>query len=305
MTLPAYYTPERIGQVYLPAVAEATQAGKAAGLSAADADRERIYLLLVDEQLDFVHPDGALAVPGAVDDTRRVVEWLYAHAEAITRIGVTLDSHIPVQIFSPSWWADTDGQHPEPFTPISANDVHAGRWQPLYEVDWSREYVDRLEADAKKQLMIWPYHTLIGTPGHTLVPALYEAVAYHSNARQTNPQTIIKGMIPRSEHYSALEPEVKVPEHPNGELNTDLLDEIASYDRVYIAGQAKSHCVLESVTSMMHYYPPEVIGKLHLLTDAMSSVAHPEIDFDALADETFAGYQEAGLNLVTTADGLG
>lgn len=305
MTLSEYYKPEQIGQMALPAVAEAMQTGQAAGLSAADSDRERVYLLLVDAQVDFVHPDGALAVPGAVDDTRRVIEWLYAQAGRITRIGATLDSHIPVQIFSPSWWINSDGQQPAPFTVVSADAVRAGEWQPLYEAEWSRQYVDRLESDARKQLMIWPYHTLIGTPGHTLVPALYEAIAYHANARQTNPQTIIKGMIPRTEHYSALEPEVKVSDYANGSLNTDLLDDIATYDRVYIAGQAKSHCVLETVASMMRYYPPEMARRLYLLTDAMSSVAHPEIDFDALADETFASFQEAGLNLVTTAAGLG
>ncbi len=157
---------------------------------------------------------------------------------------------------------------------------------------------------AKKALMIWPYHTLIGTTGHTMTPALYEAVAYHTAARQSPPVFLAKGSIPETEHYSILEPEVKVAGKPQGGLNTAFLEMLATYDEVYIAGQAKSHCVLETVTSTMRYFEdqPDVIRKLRVLVDATSSVAHPEIDFDAIADDVLADYAQRGLKLVTTAD---
>jgi nicotinamidase-related amidase len=264
-------------------------------------------LLLVDTQVDFVHLDGALSVPGAVDDTRRTIEWLFRNLGQVTTIASSLDSHVPIQIFSPTWWMNADGQHPAPFTPISSGDVATKKWQPLYEQDWSVEYVGKLEDQAKKQLMIWPYHTLIGTPGHSLTPALYEAIAYHSAARQSQPIFLTKGSIPKTEHYSILEPEVKVPDQPLGNLNTAFLDMLASYDLVYIAGQAKSHCVLETVTSTMRYFhdQPDVIGKLRVLSDCMSSVAHPEIDFDAMANETLAQYAKHGLTLVESTAALG
>ncbi|MFN8375657.1 MAG: cysteine hydrolase family protein [Anaerolineae bacterium] len=305
MSFPEFYTPERIGQLYTPNTAAAVDAGRSAGLRVSSGDQRKVFLLLVDVQVDFVHPDGALSVPGAVEDTRRTVEWILRHAGEITTIGASLDSHIPLQIFSPTWWADAQGNHPAPFTAIPSADVKAGRWQPLYEHDWSLQYVDLLEESARKVLMIWPYHTLIGTPGHTLVPALYEAIAYHTSARQSQPMLLSKGSIARTEHYSILEPEVKVPNEPNGDVNRVFLDTLAQYDLVYVAGQAKSHCVLETVASMMRYYPPEIIARLRVLKDAMSSVAHPEIDFDALADETFARFAQNGLRLVDTHTPIG
>lgn len=303
---PDFYEPARVGRRYVPEIAQVVVEGQTAGLRAAHEDQRRTILLLVDAQVDFVHTDGALSVPGAVDDTRRTIEWLFAHTPAITAIAASLDSHIPTQIFFPPWWANADGDHPAPYTPISADDVEQGRWRPLFEPEWSRSYVRRLEENARKTLMIWPYHTLIGTPGHTLTPALYEAVAYHAAARQSQPAFLTKGTIAKTEYYSLLEPEVKVPDHPEGDLKTDFLHYLASYDRVYVAGQAKSHCVLETVGSVMRYFAgqPDQISKWHVLTDCMSPVAHPQIDFGTLADETFARFAEQGLKLVTTQDPL-
>ena len=84
------------------------------------------------------------------------------------------------------------------------------------------DYVAQLEAQHRKQLMIWPYHTMVGTVGHNLSPSLYEAVCYHSAARGSQPAKLIKGSIPQTEHYSILEPEVKVADHPQGEVNHAL-----------------------------------------------------------------------------------
>ncbi|PJF20780.1 MAG: nicotinamidase, partial [Phototrophicales bacterium] len=125
---PAYYAPERVGQLYAPDVAAATQAGFEAKLPPATEDTFRVYLLLVDQQVDFIHPDGALAVPGAIDDTIRIVNWMYAHTDAISAIGASVDSHIPLQIFFPTWWVNEAGEHPQPYTAISSDDVKRGTW---------------------------------------------------------------------------------------------------------------------------------------------------------------------------------
>lgn len=301
MPYPTFYDAARAGALYTPNVLAATEAGREANATPAAHDTTRTLLLLIDVQVDFAHPDGALFVPGAPDDTRRTVEWIYDNLGSITQIAASLDSHTPIQIFSPTWWQDRDGNPPPPYTVVSADAVAAGDWTPRYDVEWSHKYVRKLEADAKKQLMIWPFHTLIGTPGHNLMPALYEAIAYHSAARQTNPQMVTKGTIAKSEYYSMLEPEVKVPGHPLGTVNQAFLDELATYDRVFITGQAKSHCVLETTTSIMRYFAgqSEIIQRLHLIADGTSAVQHPEIDFDALADEQYAEYAKQGLQIIT------
>lgn len=301
---PEFYNPERVGTLYQPDISAAVLAGQMAQFAPTSDDSPRVILLLVDPQVDFIHEDGTLSVPGAIDDTRRTIEWILDHAGELTKIAASLDSHLPLQIFYPTWWVNPQGKHPQAHTAITSHDVDQNRWQPVFEPEWSREYVHRLEQQARKELMIWPYHTMIGTPGHSITPALYEAIAYHSAARETRPEFLQKGTIPKTEHYSLLEPEVKVPDHPQGDLNQDFLTMLASYDLIYVAGQAKSHCVLETISSVMRHFEdqPEQIAKWRLLTDCMSSVVHPEIDFERIANETFASYAEAGLTLVTSRD---
>ena len=304
--LPAFYVPDRVGLLFAPNTGAAVEAGRRAGLTPSASDRFRTLLLLVDAQVDFVHEDGALSVPGAVEDTRRTVEWLYRYAANITTIAASLDSHVPIQIFFPTWWVDGAGQHPSPFTTIHSSDVERGRWRALYDPEWSQEYVEQLEQRSRKELMIWPYHVLIGTLGHSLTPSLYEAIAFHTAARQSQPVFLAKGSIPKTEHYSILEPEVKVPESPLGALNTDFLGMVSTFDRIYIAGQAKSHCVLETVSSMMRYFQdrPDTIAKIRVLMDCTSSVVHPDINFDELADEAFSGFAERGLRLSASTESL-
>jgi nicotinamidase-related amidase len=304
MAYPEFYNPEKVGTLYIPDTTAAIAAGKSADIQAASEDSNRIVLLLIDAQVDFIHEDGALSVSGAVADTRRTIEWIFDNIGKITTIFASLDSHIPIQIFSPVWWLDSNGHHPEPFTLITYDEVRSGKWSAIYQPEWSIEYVERLEEQSKKQLMIWAYHTLIGTPGHSITPALYEAIAYHSSARQTSPRFIEKGKIPQTENYSIFEPEVKIDNVEDGGLDKPLLDELAKYDRIYVAGQAKSHCILESLTSMMRYFDgqAEIIAKIHVLEDAMSSVVSPDIDFETIANETLSKYAEQGLNMTLTAE---
>jgi len=47
-------------------------------------DERRCMLLLIDMQIDFIHPVGSLTVPGAVDDTCTQGLHLVKAAETIT-----------------------------------------------------------------------------------------------------------------------------------------------------------------------------------------------------------------------------
>ena len=306
MKAPDFYKSNKVGTLYKPDLSKVVDFAHSVQLKHAAEDERRILLLLIDPQVDFVHVDGALSVPGAVADTRRTIKWLFHYIEQITDIVTSLDSHSPLQIFFPGWWIDSAGKHPQPLTLITARQVAEGYWQPLFEQDWSRYYVHELEKKAKKSLLIWPYHTMTGTPGHAIDPALYEAIIYHSEARRSQTTFVIKGRNPKTEHYSIFEPEVKVPKEPEGDLNSSLIDKIMTYDLIYIAGQAKSHCVLETVTSIVNYIgdQPDLIGKLRLLSDCMSSVVHPDIDFEALANEKLVYYSKMGLQQVNATDPL-
>ncbi|MEJ2012598.1 MAG: hypothetical protein P8X64_10305 [Anaerolineales bacterium] len=306
MNYPDFYHSQRVGELYRPEIEQAVSAGLEDAERAFRGDEAGILLLLVDPQVDFIHTDGALSVPGAVDDTRRTIEWIFRNLGRIDTIAASLDSHSPQQIFFPTWWVGAGGEHPDPYTVIRAEDVRSGVWQPVHQPEWSRNYVEVLQERSKKELMIWPFHTMLGTPGHAITPSLYEAMAYQSAASGNNVHLVVKGTLPETEYYSLLEAEVK-PAGDRGQLNRELLEWMIGFEAIYVAGQAKSHCVLETLASIAEYFEgqPEKIGKFHLLTDCTSSVQHPQIDFEALAQERLAEFERQGLQLVASTGHLG
>lgn len=294
-----------VGLDYEPRLAEFEAAGKKAGLSPATKDKAPTILVIVDGQRDFVHTNGALSVPGAIDDMKRVAEWIYANAGQLSAITASLDTHEKMAIFHPMWWKNMgSGKNPDPFTPITYSEISQGKWVALKDPNWSVRYVHLLEEQAKKNLMIWPYHCLAGTDGQKLVPAIHEAIAYHAAARGVKPTFLTKGTVPQVEHYGIFAPEVPYPKNPNASLNTDMLDMIAKYERIYVAGEAKSHCVLETMKQMFSYFQaqPEVIKKIRFMMDGTSSVAHPTIDFEALAMHDLKEMEQKGVVMVTSRD---
>jgi nicotinamidase/pyrazinamidase len=299
--LPAFYKPSLVGKSYNARTAEVMTAGANAGWSAASRDGKKVALLVVDGQVSFCHEDGELAVPGALDDARRLIDLIFRQGHAISSISLTVDTHFPYMIFFSSWWRAgknfTDpatgvsykrNDQPVPFTVISEDSIRRGLWQAAFDPAWSHAYPTKLAQSNKYQLMIWPYHTMDTTQGISVLPPLYEAVVYHGAARYTQPTIIHKGHIPQTEFYSPLKPEVEVPNVPGASLNTHVLQILAKNDLILVAGWAKSHCVLSGMETLVEYfgsYDPKVLQRILFLEDCTSSVKHPTIDFDAIADE--------------------
>jgi nicotinamidase/pyrazinamidase len=290
---------------YAPRFQTFTEAGQQAGLAAAQSDTEKIAVVLVDYQHDFVDPTGTLYVPGSQQDVARFLSWFYANAHKISSIYASLDTHVPFQIFYSSWWKDPKtGEHPQPYTTITVEDVNNKKWVPIIEWDWSVYYVQQLQQKARKDLMIWPYHTMEGTLGHMLAAPICEAIAWHSAARNKQPTYIEKGRTTRTEFYGIFGAEIPDPEDLQSSLNVTLLDAVMKHDRVYIAGEAKSHCVLETERQLVGHIAGkrELLTRLHFLTDCSSSVRHPLVDFDALAEVELAGMQQQGVQMALSTD---
>jgi nicotinamidase-related amidase len=125
----------------------------------------------------------------------------------------------------------------------------------------------------------------------------------------------LKGEHPLTENYSVLSPEVRTLEGtPVGHFNTALAERLLSYDRVYVFGQAKSHCVLATLADLRDFAlerDPKRLGRIHILEDAMSPVPPPPLhplppalDFPRVAEEAFARFAEAGMKLVRTSEVL-
>ena len=100
-TFPAIYDSSRIGGLHYPDVTAIAASASQANLSPAAEDQISVHLVLVDMQIDFCHEKGSLFVPGAVEDLKRTIEFIYINAGRITNITCSLDSHLPHQIFHP------------------------------------------------------------------------------------------------------------------------------------------------------------------------------------------------------------
>lgn len=319
LPLPGFYHPDAVGTLYLERaalVADAAQAhARRHGIRPAAEDREKVCLFGVDAQVTFCLPGASLYVPGAVEDCRRAVEWLYRNLDRVTGLVFTLDTHTAFQVFHPPWWVDAEGKHPPPFTPISAADVLSGRWRPTREPERTLAYVQELERRGRYLLTVWPYHALQGGVSHALMPAVMEASLFHAHARRSPTHFEAKGQHPLTEHYSVFAPEVtELAGETLGAFNQRLLDALLAYDRVYIFGEAKSHCVLFSVRDILEHIrdvDPSLARRIYLLEDAMSPVAPPPIeplpdalDFPRLADQAMDAFARAGVHRVKTTDPL-
>jgi len=103
-------------------------------LQPAAEDTTRICLLAIDVQTTFCIPGFELFVGGsgmgAVDDSRRLCEFIYRNLGAITQITPTMDTYTAMQIFHPIFWVNAAGEHLVPAaTMITFEDVQQGVWR--------------------------------------------------------------------------------------------------------------------------------------------------------------------------------
>jgi nicotinamidase-related amidase len=304
LPLPPHWDPGRVEEVWrVPYEARAAEAAAWAqehGIGPSRDDARRICLLVVDVQNTFCTPGFELFVLGAPDDNRRLCEFVYRNLGAITQVVPTLDTHRAEQIFHAAWLVDGDGRHPPPYTVISADDVERGVWRavdPAHQEHLLR-YVRALEAGGRYRLTVWPYHAMLGGIGHALVSAVEEAVFFHEIARESQTAFRIKGDDPLTEHYSVFGPEV------GGERNTALLELLAGFEVVVVAGQAKSHCVAWTIDDLLG--DARVLAEhVYLLEDCTSPVVVPGVvDYTEEANTSFARFAAAGMNVVLSTEPL-
>lgn len=305
---PRFYDENKIEEIYLPRFDEIKEEAFSLEIkpSSSDARRHRTAVLLIDFQIDFCNRKGSLYVPGAERDIANTIRFLLSNLEKITTIYPTLDSHLAFQIFYGTWWLNAENKHPAPFTIITPEDIETGKFRPMHNPEWSVRYVNTLKENGSKPLCIWPEHTMIGTPGHALVPSLYEVCYFHSIVRQSQTLFQVKGDIPESEMYGAFSPEVPVPDNGSGGINTDLIGILNTHDKILVMGEAKSHCVLESVRQLVEFFhgKPETLVKIHVFTDCMSAVRHPDIDFEAIAQREFEAFEKKGVKIIKSTDAI-
>ena len=253
-------------------------------------------LLIIDPQNDFCDPKGALYVPNAEKDISRIADLLTQHGDKIDEVILTADDHIPNDIAHPAFWVDDMGGHPAPFTTITLSDIKEGRYSTTAADDLSTatSYLEQLEEKGKTHT-IWPTHCIAGSWGADISPTLLNKIFDWLQGTNKRYCIIRKGWFPYTEHFGAFEAEVQYPMEETTLFNTPLVRVLNRYSQVLIAGEAKSHCVCNTIKQILNK-APELIHKLVILDDAMSPVTGCE----TLADETIAQARKAGAKVEHT-----
>jgi nicotinamidase/pyrazinamidase len=278
--------------------------------------KRNLHLLVIDPQNDFcdlplnycpTNADGtvtapALPVPGAHADMLRLSELVSQGLRGITGITVTLDSHHRVDIAHPTFWAGANGEAVVPFTEITANDVRARKYLPRNPAALPRTlaYLDALEKAGRYRLMVWPVHCEMGTWGHNVHAEVRAAYNRWEEATLGVVNKVTKGSNPWTEHYSAVMAEVPDPDDTDTQINQGLIDLLLQTDRVFITGEAGSHCVKATTEHIVDQFGPENASKLVLVTDCMSPVA----GFESQYEDFLRDMSARGVQLATTTDVL-
>ena len=264
-----------------------------------------VNLLLIDPQHDFCDPQGALCVPNANLDMVRLSDMILSNTDLIDSVHVTLDTHNVVHIAHPIWWIDANNNHPAPFTQITAEDVRSGKWRstvPSRQL-MSSNYVDTLECNGRYTLTIWPPHCLIGSNGACIDSRIIGALQSWQAFKMKALDITTKGSNITTEHYSAIKADV--PDHydPHTDVNTTLINQVfrQNSNDVLIAGEALSHCVANTVRDIYEYIDDSDVGRIVLLTDAMTSVP----GFESVGDKFIADMKQLGMRTSTTTEYFG
>ena len=333
LPMPPHFDPQTVKDVwrvpYGDRAVQATQWAQQHNLQPGAADTTRICLLAIDVQNTFCIPDFELFVGGqsgmgAVDDSKRLCEFIYRNLGVITQIIPTMDTHTAMQIFHPIFWVNAAGEHPVPAaTMISFEDVQQGVWRvnPAITPSLSNgnlkalhshalHYTKKITDAGKYPLTVWPYHSMLGGIGHAIVSAVEEAMFFHGIARNSQTQFELKGSHPLTENYSVLRPEVM--EGVEGGVlalkNTSLIQTLLEFDAVVVAGQAKSHCVAWTIADLLteiQVFDPALASKVYLLEDCTSPVVVPGvIDFTEQANAAYDRFAAAGMHLVQSTSAI-
>ncbi|HLA07974.1 MAG TPA: hypothetical protein VJ022_11050 [Anaerolineales bacterium] len=329
LPIPDFFDADKVGMVWrIPYEQRAKQArdwARRHKLEPASVDSTHTWLMLIDVQNTFCIPEFELYVGGrsgrgAVEDNTRLCQFLYRNLSSITHITVTMDTHKTMQVFHAIFFVDREGNHPSPYTDIHASELRDGTWMfnpalapqfgitPEYGQQMMLHYADELEKKGKYALTIWPYHAMLGGIGHALVSSVEEAVFFHSIARTTQYDIETKGDKPFTEHYSVVGPEVLTG--PMGEIlgthNTKFIEQLQQFDKLIIAGQAKSHCMAWTVSDLLddiNVIDPALARKVYLLEDCSSPVVVPGVvDHTDAADAAYERFAQAGMNVVKSTE---
>jgi nicotinamidase-related amidase len=111
---------------------------------------------------------------------------------------------------------------------------------------------------------------------------------------------VTKGSNLWTEHYSAVQADVPDPEDPDTQLNMRLIETLQEADEIILAGEARSHCLANTVLDIANNFGEENIKKMVLLEDGTSDVP----GFENLGEDFVKEMKGRGMRISTTTDYL-
>lgn len=250
-----------------------------------------VCLLIIDPQNDFME-GGGLAVTGAKEDMDRLSTFINKNGDKINSICVTLDTHSLFHIGNAFAYTDKEGKDAESFNFYNPNVHKAKQDVKVKGLDKHiQTYAKKLKERGKSHFL-WPLHCQLGTPGHAVYEKLYTALRNWSNKTLTEVRYIVKGCDTRYENFSVFR-SAGVDKHnysnPNKEaykFNLDLAKHLYQFPFLYIAGEARTHCVFDSTSDYVKWVKSKGNPKnqqIYILWDCMSDV--PNFEANAVAFE--------------------
>lgn len=242
----------------------------------------------------------ALSVKGAVEDAKRFKSWILGNLNKFESHYFTQDSHHILDISHPAWWRNADGTAISPFTLITYQDILNGKYIPNLHYRRSLAYVKSLEDNGEFLHFIWPPHCIMGSWGHGFYSDVMDVIhAIETNGKWVN--YITKGSNPFTEHFGAFRANVPDPNDSSTQFDQILLQTLSAYDEVFITGQARSHCVANSLRQLVQEVP-SLASKLFVVEDCMSDVGGLDQSFYDSVNKIYADARAMGVNFTTTVD---
>ncbi|MFV0484024.1 MAG: hypothetical protein ACK5MG_08035 [Bacteroidales bacterium] len=259
-------------------------------------NEKKNLLLVIDAQNDFCSPDGSLFVSGAVEDMKRLVGFINSNSSKLSNVVLTQDSHHVLDIAHPGFWTDKNGKPVEAFTQITSQQVTDGEYLPRENKEQVIQYLKELEDNGEFTHTIWPEHCIVGSVGGAIFPPVMEAISNWERSQGTRFTLYQKGLNPYTEHFGALRANVIDKTDKSTDYNQELIAQLKDADRIIIAGEAKSHCVANTVKQI--YELGGIKAEIVILSDCMS----PVTGFETLGEDVYKMAAEKGANVASSTE---
>lgn len=243
---------------------------------AIDEKRHDKCLLIIDPQKDFIS-SGGLKVPNAQQDMEKLSAFIEKKTMLLDSICITLDTHSLFHIGNANAYTDITTKT----TATGMVKYDSTKHKSKQNIDSHiKQYADKLYRDGKSHFL-WPLHCRIGTDGHSIDEGLDKTIMKWSDATSTEARYILKGCDSKYENFSAFRSagiehnDYHNPAKEAYRFNEDLAKYLYQFKTVYIAGEARTHCVADSTIDYVNWV--KKIGnpnkqEVVVLWDCMSDV---------------------------------